>query len=99
MRSVATLFGNLYEYEGKLKFKRKLEEIDNKKKKGIALNAIKEMEPKEEEDPKNDKLEMIMRKSKKIYKGDLSSNKEGKDRSYTSNVINLNTSIVNVLYI
>ena len=35
IRSVATLFGSLSKYEGKIKFKKELEEIDDKKKKGI----------------------------------------------------------------
>ena len=44
LRSVPALFGSLFEYEGKQQFKRELEEINETKKKGVALNALREKE-------------------------------------------------------
>ena len=49
MRSVASLFGSLSEYESKLKFKRELDDIGDKKKKSLALKAKEENQGEDEE--------------------------------------------------
>ena len=70
MRLVAALFGSLSEYEGKMKFKKGLDEISNKAK-GMAFNAIRDKEMKEEEEPEeDDELGMIVRRFKKFYRKD-----------------------------
>ena len=67
MTSVAAFFGSLAEYESKQKFKKELTNIDEKKKKGLALKTIKEKqkEPKsedEEEDVEDEELAMVVKK-------------------------------------
>ena len=70
MRSFTTLFGSLFEYEGKIKFKKGLDEINNKAK-GVAFNAIRNKEMKEEDEPEeDDDLGMIVRRFKKFYRKD-----------------------------
>lgn len=69
IKSVASLFGSLSEYKGKMKFKQELNETDDNKKKGIALKAVKEKEVDEPED-EDDELIMMVRRFGKFYKKD-----------------------------
>ena len=70
MRSVAALFKSLSEYEGKMKFKKGLDEIGNKNK-GVTFKAIREAQEKDEDDEDEDEeLGMIVRRFKKFYRKD-----------------------------
>ena len=68
MRSMAALFRSLSEYEGKMKFKKCLDEISNKNK-GVAFKAVIEAQE-EDEDDEDDELGMIVRRFKEFYKKD-----------------------------
>ena len=88
MQSVASLFGSLSEYESKLKFKRELEEVGEKKKKSLALTTTK-VERQEEDDDEFDDEEMglIIRRFKKFYKGQGFRNSQRGGRKETKEII------------
>ena len=67
MQFVATLFKSLSEYEGKIKFKKGLDEISNKHK-GIALNIVKEEKDEDGNDDEYEELGMMVQRFKRFYK-------------------------------
>ena len=67
IRSVASLFGSLSEYESKLKFKRELDDIGEKKKRGLALKA-KEENQDEDKEFDDDEMGLIIKRFRKFYK-------------------------------
>ena len=71
MSSVAALFGSLLEYEGKLKFRKELEEVSGKNK-GVALKVMKEVKESnaEEEEDEDEELGMMVQRFKKFNKKD-----------------------------
>ncbi|KAI9110957.1 hypothetical protein K1719_018077 [Acacia pycnantha] len=57
MSSVAALFGSLSEYEGKIKFRKRLDEM-NSKSKGIALKAAKEAKESDNDEEEDEDEEL-----------------------------------------